>query len=128
MSRPAEPVLVVEDDVDTRLALVQILTISGYLVATAGDGAQALDYLVRSGGSACLVLLDLHMPGMDGFAFLRAKDGLPELRDIPVVVYSAVDAAGLPRDVSYVRKGSSSPDHLLEVVARECRRAASTPA
>ena len=45
----------------------------------------------------------------------------PRLRDIPVLVYSAVDGHGLPPDVPYLRKGSSTADQLLDMIERTIR-------
>lgn len=81
-------VLVVDDDLDTRDALGARLARAGYGVATAGDGAQALEYLKRAARPS-LILLDLAMPVMDGWQFLAERERDPELRAIPVVVISA---------------------------------------
>ena len=90
--RTADPsgcVLVVEDDADIRERLRAMLDQDGWQVATAADGREALDMAVR--GMPSLVLLDLMMPGMDGFAFLRALRAHPEGRLVPVVVLTAKD-------------------------------------
>ena len=85
-------VLVVDDERDIRQAVAEILAGEGYQVAAAGDGEEALAQ-VRAFHPQ-LVLLDLMMPGMSGWEFLRAQRGDPELRTIPVIVVSAV--AGVP--------------------------------
>jgi CheY-like chemotaxis protein len=83
-------VLLVEDDPDIRHVLASLLGRSGYEVAGAGDGRQALEYLGRHEAPR-LILLDLMMPVMDGWAFLQARRARPALLDVPVVVFSAVD-------------------------------------
>lgn len=83
-----QTILVVDDDADIREILAEILESEGYPVAQARNGQEALDYL-RQADPPCLILLDLMMPVMDGWAFLDAHDADPELARIPVVVCSA---------------------------------------
>jgi CheY-like chemotaxis protein len=116
------PVLIVEDNNETRRALTAVLSISGYDTIEARDGAQALACLRGPTGGVSLVLLDLCMPTMDGYAFLRAKRADPDLANVPVVVYSALGPDGIPDSVPYVGKGSSTPDQLLAVIDRECSK------
>src|SRR3546814_528431 len=66
-------VLVVDDDRATRDVLRRTLAREGWRVREAGDGEQGLEQLERA--RPALVLLDLMMPGMDGFGMLRAKIG-----------------------------------------------------
>jgi CheY-like chemotaxis protein len=81
-------VLVVDDESDIRQAVAEILADEGYQVAGASDGEEALAK-VRAFHPQ-VVLLDLMMPGMSGWDFLRAQQGDPELRGIPVIVLSAL--------------------------------------
>ena len=86
---PSGCVLVVEDDPDMRERLRVMLAQDGWQVATAADGREALDMAAR--GMPSLVLLDLMMPGMDGFAFFRALRAHPGGRIVPVVVLTSKD-------------------------------------
>ena len=113
--RPSTPVLVVEDNPETRDVLRVLLGIEGYAVATAGDGQEALDYL-RSGRPACLIVLDLRMPVMDGWTLLGLLHHDPVLRNIPVIAFSAVLDREVPNVVAAIRKGSVDPDVLLRIV------------
>jgi len=79
---------VVDDESDIRQAVAEILVEEGYQVAGASDGEEALAQ-VRSFHPQ-VVLLDLMMPGMSGWEFLRAQQRDPELRGIPVIVLSAL--------------------------------------
>ncbi|MBK3426105.1 response regulator, partial [Methylobacterium ajmalii] len=89
------PVLVVDDDPDVRERMTTMLTREGWRVATAENGLAGLEAVgVRKPG---LVLLDLMMPEMDGFGFLRALRDKPEWRDIPVVVLTAKDVTAEDR-------------------------------
>ena len=80
-------VLVVDDDPDICDVVQEILESFGYRVETARNGIEALKKL-RSGGAPCLILLDLMMPGMNGFEFRNEQLCDPALASIPVVVIS----------------------------------------
>src|SRR5690606_33475956 len=82
-------VLVVEDTVVNRLALTRGVEREGHVVLQAANGREALDTLRRS--TVDMVLLDLLMPEIDGLQVLAAMGGDAQLRDIPVLVISAVE-------------------------------------
>jgi two-component system chemotaxis response regulator CheY len=86
---PAHRVLVVEDDLEIRESVMEILEEHGYEPVGAGNGLEALDKLRSPGPPPCLILLDLMMPRMDGKAFRLEQLQHPELASIPVVVISA---------------------------------------
>ena len=90
MSTPARKhVLVVDDDGLTRQALTTTLEAAGYTARQAADGPEGLR-LLGSGPPPLAILLDIVMPGMSGWEFLRERDAnYPELAGIPVVVFSA---------------------------------------
>jgi CheY-like chemotaxis protein len=79
-------VLVVEDDLDSREVMRMVLEASGYQVLEAGDGAEAL--VVARAHRPRLILLDLMMPGMDGFQFRESQLRDPAIAAIPVVIVS----------------------------------------
>jgi len=89
----ADAILVVEDDAALREMMAQQLHLAGFAPATAPNGYEALA-LLRMGFPAKLILLDLRMPIMDGWAFRAEQRRDPDLADIPVIVMSARDAAG----------------------------------
>ena len=82
---PRKHILVVEDNELNRAMLCEILT-EQYSVLEAGNGQEALNILSQSGDSVSLILLDVMMPVMDGYAFLDQLRGEPELSLIPVIV------------------------------------------
>ncbi len=84
----AADVLLIDDDECARLCLARTLERDGHAVATAADGRQALDYLAAHAAPR-LILLDLVMPTMDGWEFLRRLRREPHLRWVPVVTFSA---------------------------------------
>jgi signal transduction histidine kinase/CheY-like chemotaxis protein/HAMP domain-containing protein len=81
-------VLVVEDDLPTREALCRTLTSMGYAAHAAVNGRSGLDWLTNH-PAPNLILLDLMMPEMDGFEFLRVLRQRPAFLDVPVIVVTA---------------------------------------
>jgi CheY-like chemotaxis protein len=82
-------VLIVEDDEDVRGAYAAFLEGAGYRVVEAADGQEALRELRSLRDAVCLILLDLFMPIMNGWAFRAEQLRDPALATIPVVVISA---------------------------------------
>lgn len=108
-------VLVVDDEVDIRDAVSELLADEGYVVQTAGDGAEALRKARDLHPS--LVLLDLMMPGMNGWEFRAAQAVDPELKLIPVVILSAYGReAGLEAE-AFIQKPFGL-EELLSTVRR----------
>jgi CheY-like chemotaxis protein len=79
-------VLVVDDDPDIRESLETVLGIHGHPVATAADGSEAISLLRNEPGRPCLILLDLMMPGMNGFEFRAELEADPTFAKIPVII------------------------------------------
>jgi len=86
-ARQSVRILVVDDDADHRATLCTVLEESGYRVDGAHQGQAALDRML-AGELPDLILLDLCMPVMDGWAFSAALKEHPHLARIPVVVMS----------------------------------------
>src|SRR5947209_13870316 len=78
---PPKHILIVDDDAATRTAMTLVLEGTGYRVASASDGREALDYLQRS-ERPDLILLDLMMPRMDGWQFRDQQWRSPALASI----------------------------------------------
>ncbi|HKS71367.1 MAG TPA: response regulator [Ktedonobacterales bacterium] len=72
-------VLIVDDDEDTRVVIHLALADEGHSVSEAGDGESALEAL-RQVTSACVVMVDEHMPGTSGAELLRLIAADPALR------------------------------------------------
>lgn len=107
-------VLVVDDDPDLRFVLGEVLRWSGHSVREVRHGQDALD-LMASGWLPQLILLDIGMPVTDGLTFLRSKQKIRELADVPVVVVSAT--AEPPIDgVCCVLRKPVDPVDLVSIV------------
>ncbi|MCJ2082062.1 response regulator [Methylobacterium sp. J-090] len=108
--KPSEnegPVLIIDDDPDARERMSAMLTREGWRVASAENGIAGLE--ATAAKKPCLILLDLMMPEMDGFGFLRALRAKPEWRDIPVVVLTAKDVTAEDR-----RRLAGQADRVLQ--------------
>src|SRR2546422_3266482 len=84
---PARKVLLVDDEDSLRKVVRELLERDGYVVAEARDGAQALDQIDRVGPD--IIVLDLNMPGLDGYGVLSHLRSRPATADIPVIVLTA---------------------------------------
>jgi two-component system chemotaxis response regulator CheY len=84
--RKQHTILVVDDDVDARIAYAGLLSARGYSVVVACDGREAVD-LLAEGLRPSVIVLDLNMPTMDGWTFLRHLRRTARSA-IPVVVTS----------------------------------------
>jgi CheY-like chemotaxis protein len=114
-------VLIVEDEDDLRQMMAQMLAIEGIRAATVTNGREALAYL-EQGDSPDVILLDLMMPVMDGWEFSRRQQSDPRLKDVPVIVLSALDpgrAAGV-RSAAFLKKPLDF-DLMLQLVRGYCR-------
>ncbi|HEY90621.1 MAG TPA: response regulator [Dehalococcoidia bacterium] len=85
-------VLVIEDEAEIRNFAFRVLELEGYHVLKAGNGNDGLK-MVKSSREIAMVLLDLRLPGRDGWGVLQEMKKDPKLSGIPVVVFSALAAA-----------------------------------
>ena len=120
--RPA--VLLVDDDLTLLSVVSRRVSRAGYEVRTATSGPAALKQL--GGTWPALLVIDLMMPGMDGFELARR---VKQLADLPIIVLSAVDASEAKVSAlelyaeDYVTK-PFDPDELVARIQRVLRRAA----
>jgi DNA-binding response OmpR family regulator len=106
MAEARKLVLVAEDDESVRELLVTRLELAGYATATARDGVEALDVIGSLRPHA--VILDIGLPGLDGFGVLKCLREDRSLRDIPVLVLTARNSS---RDVG-VAIGLGAKDYM----------------
>ena len=113
-------ILVVDDDPVVRRMWQRSLELANFDVTVACNGAEGLKRL-REDPTVGVVLLDLMMPVMDGWEFLRQQRAAPELAGIPTVVVSGSSLS--PEEalmaVPLLRKPVAR-DHLISVVASYC--------
>ena len=130
-------ILVVEDDTATRELLCHSLTGMGYAAFAAVNGRSGLDWLAGHPAPS-LILLDLMMPEMDGFEFLRELRKQPAFFDLPVIVVTAKELTPddvrilrgqteriIPKDQSYLTElATAVRGRLARQPAREAERVA----
>src|SRR5579859_3650930 len=113
LPRSAGPstVLIVDDDPASLDIASEVLRSAGYAAVPARSGPQALAILSRAPGDA--VVLDLVMPGMDGFEVLRRIHEIRAFRDISIVVLSGKQLSGEEikllnsQEIAFIQKGMS---------------------
>jgi len=119
---PARPLLVVDDSLTTRMLEQSILESAGYSVQTAKSGEEGLEIARRE--RPALLLVDVEMPGMDGFAFIEQVRRDPELRETPaILVTSRASAEDRRRGdevgaQGYIVKGEFDQTGFLQGVRR----------
>jgi CheY-like chemotaxis protein len=120
----AHVVLILEDNDENRIFLRLLFESEGYRVATAANGADALNWLNHHPPPSVIVL-DLNMPVMNGWEFCAALDGQTGLAQIPLVVLSAESDADraartMPVPVTYLAK-PAAPEVLVRTVVNQIR-------
>jgi len=96
-------VLVIDDDPDIWAYLEAVLTPDGYRVLTAEDGAVGLRMAREYHPD--VILLDVMMPVMDGYEFLRRQHEDPAIADIPIIVLSGgTHLEGIPKEIPKLPK------------------------
>lgn len=115
-------ILLVEDSANTGAIEQHILETHGYTVDLASDAAEALDCIKRTGYN--LIITDIELPGMDGFALTEHLRHLPQTSDIPIIMVTSLEhavdqqrgfAAGAD---AYITKGDFEQPRFMETVAR----------
>lgn len=112
------PVLVVEDDETILISIVTLLEDEGFAVVTANNGKEAIDWL--GDGVPSVVLLDMKMPVMDGWAFAEIYRTRPGPKAPLVVMTAARDAKNWAADVGaddYIAKPFDL-DYLLDKIRK----------
>jgi two-component system chemotaxis sensor kinase CheA len=119
------PVLVVDDSLTTRMVEQSILESAGHRVEVAGSGEEALEKARARPYS--LFLVDVEMPGMNGFEFITRTRREPALRDIPAVL---VTSRGSPEDrmrgeqagaCAHIVKSEFDQGHFLQLIQQLVR-------
>jgi two-component system phosphate regulon response regulator PhoB len=124
----AKKVLVVDDELDMRTFITTLLETSGFKPIAAKDGMEGLE-AARSKKPA-VIIMDVMMPNLSGISMYRDLKNDPELKDIPVIMLSALSkktffhsqkvldeykAEKIPEPAGYIEK-PAEPDELLEAI------------
>ena len=121
MARP-QTVLIVEDDGDIGEVMTVLVQQQGYLGIAVTTATEALDLLQRI--EACIILLDIAMPDMDGYEFRRQQLADARIAHIPVVVVSATglgdEAKARAMGMRFFRKPVVDFDLLLDAIREYC--------
>lgn len=125
-SLPQRNLLLVDDDEGSLESMGRLLQAAGWTTQVARDGGEALEALERTLPAA--IVLDLLMPGIDGFEFLRRLRDDPRWRAIPVIVMTGKDPSEAEqvflrsRAEAVLSKGSDGAAELVNVVKERLRR------
>jgi two-component system chemotaxis sensor kinase CheA len=88
--RETSTILVIDDSLTTRMLEQSILESAGYEVDLAASAEEALQ--MATAKAYALFLVDVEMPGMDGFTYIQTVRADPDLRHIPALLVSSLDA------------------------------------
>jgi threonine synthase len=123
LSTQVQSIAIIEDDPQATRLLRRILQTRGeYRICEARDGVEGLEMVRRERPD--VILLDLMMPGMDGFAVLDALKGDKEVSEVPVIVITAKELTAAERERlsgqtdKLMQKGSFTDDELLEEILK----------
>ncbi|RZK62248.1 MAG: response regulator [Pedobacter sp.] len=84
----ANKVLIIDDDNRNIFALTAVLKARGYKCLSATGGEEGIE-LLKQDKDVAVVLMDMMMPGMDGYQAIAKMSNLPDLKDIPVIAVTA---------------------------------------
>jgi two-component system chemotaxis sensor kinase CheA len=121
-SQAPAPILVIDDSLTTRMMEQSILESAGYEVELATSAEEGLEKARRS--RYALFLVDVEMPGMDGFSFVERTRAAPDLRHVPAILVTSRSA---PEDKrrgeeagasGYIVKGDFNQNELLATIRR----------
>ncbi|MFC1821442.1 response regulator [Thermodesulfobacteriota bacterium] len=124
----AKKILVVDDELDTRIFVTTLLETNGFKPLSATDGLEGLE--VARKNRPALIILDVMMPKESGINLYRELKGDPELQDIPVIMLSALSkktffysqkildefkGERIPEPAGYIEK-PAEPEELLDLI------------
>ena len=124
----AKRILVVDDELDMRTFITTLLETKGYKPLSAKDGIEGLETARQTKPS--LIILDIMMPKESGIDMYRELKNAPKLKDIPVIVLSAISkktffhsqevldryrGESIPEPAAYIEK-PPEPEEILEAI------------
>ena len=125
VNSPEEPrcVLLVEDDPALRRYLEVVLQRAGYAVVSAGDGLEAMKFLLT--GRVDVIVTDALMPNLDGYELCRFVRNSEHLAQLPIILLSALDPKNTTDESEQVNAFLAkpvSPEDLLAACAAHLRQ------
>jgi chemosensory pili system protein ChpA (sensor histidine kinase/response regulator) len=111
------PILVVEDDPLAFEALTDLLEAARYRVIATSDGLDALERVYAGDPAPLVILLDLGLPIIDGWEFLRRQKNNAKIAHIPVIVITAASSPRVPAADAVLKK-PIDVDQLINILAR----------
>lgn len=113
MTRPAAAILIVDDEIQNRKLLEALLRPEGYLTLCAANGEQALAAIAQRAPD--LILLDIMMPGLDGYQVAGILKANPATSDIPIIMVTAQ----IDRSARLAGLNAGAEDFLTKPVDRD---------
>ena len=113
-------VLIIDDDEAVRQSMLDVLEIQGYRPVCAADGTEAIERLNTADSAPCVILLDMMMPGMNGWQFLDYQRSSEKFAHIPVIVCTALSATAKSIKPSAIVSKPVDRDTLLRAVRTFC--------
>jgi CheY-like chemotaxis protein len=130
---PCRHVMVIDDCPATRELMNVILSVEGYTITGAANGQEALRRL-EAGPLPDLILLDMTMPVMTGWEFLRRRKADPRLAGIPILIFSAIgdgvedlEALGVVGSLTKPIHEDTLIDRIIQAVRTHCPDAEAAP-
>jgi CheY-like chemotaxis protein len=123
---PQRNLLLVDDDRESLEAMSRVLEESGWQTVLAHDGAEALAMLEKTRPAA--IVLDLIMPGMDGFEFLQHVQENEHLKSIPVIVMTGKEPSEVEQEflrkrvTTVLKKGKHAAGNLVTSINSKIRQ------
>lgn len=129
----AKKILVVDDELDMRIFITTLLETNGFKPLSASDGKEGME--IAHDKRPSLIILDVMMPRESGINMYRELKNAPELKDIPVIMVSALSKKTffhsqkvldeykeekVPEPAAYIEK-PPEPDELLEAVQKNLK-------
>lgn len=118
-------ILLVEDEIDLALTISARLKNAGFEVKIAEDGVDALQMIKKE--NFALIIMDIMMPNLDGFSFLAVIRANDKLKDVPVIVLTAMSDEDTKTKCLQVGADAFltkpyDPDILLKIVEKVCKK------
>ncbi|WP_276131870.1 response regulator [Polluticoccus soli] len=120
-------ILLIDDNADVRMVITEVLELSNYRVLAAADGKEGI--LLARDKKPDLIICDIMMPVLDGYAVIHSLQRFPETQNIPFIFLSAkAERSDIRKGMElgaddYIAKPLSGPEELLNAVESRLKKA-----